>query len=124
MTISALGDTVRYSDGSTSAKTAQMSVTLSAATEYETVAASQTDQVIGATGATGDYLERIIIQVSTAATAAVTVKDNATTIFTFANSPGGGIGTYVIPLGIRSVSGAWKITTGAGSAVLAIGDFT
>lgn len=92
--------------------------------EYETVAASQTDQVLGATGAIGDYLEKIVIFVATAATGAVTIKDGATTIGSFANSPGGGIGPYTISLGIRAVGAGFSITTGAGSSVLAIGDFT
>lgn len=92
--------------------------------EYETVAASQTDQVLGATGAIGDYLDRIVIFVATAATGAVTIKDGATTIGSFANSPGGGIGPYVLQLGIRAVGAGFSITTGAGSSVLAIGDFT
>lgn len=35
--------------------------------EYETVAASQTDQVLGSTGAAGDYLDKLIITVGTAA---------------------------------------------------------
>ena len=92
--------------------------------EYETVAASQTDQVIGATGAIGDYLAGLVIVVATAATAAVSIKDGSTSISVFPNSPGGGIGTYYVPLGIKSVSGSWKITTGAGSSVIAVGDFT
>lgn len=91
--------------------------------EYETVAASQTNQVMGATGATGDYLDHCTIQVATAATAATTILDNATAIETFANSPGGGIGTYDIPIKARSVSGAWKVTTGAGASVTCFGDF-
>jgi hypothetical protein len=95
-----------------------------AAVEYETVAASQTAQALGATGATGDLLEQCIIIVATAATAATTILDNSTAIVSFANSPGGGIGTYVIPVKARSVSGAWKITTGAGASVVCTGDFT
>lgn len=97
---------------------------LNAGFDYETVATSQTDQAIGATGAAGDYLERVVIFVATAATAAVTIKDNSTTIASFANSPGGGIGVYTIPLGVRSKNGAFKITTGAGSTVIAVGRFT
>lgn len=92
--------------------------------EYKTVAASQTDQVLGATGAIGDYLDRVNIFVATAATAAVTIKDGATTIASFANSPGGGIGVYSVPFGIRAVGAGFSITTGAGSSVIAIGDFT
>lgn len=92
--------------------------------EYETVAASQTAQAMGATGALGDYLDHCVIIVATAATAATSILDNATTIVAFANSPGGGIGTYDIPIKARSVSGAWKITTGAGASVVCTGDFT
>ena len=92
---------------------------------YETVAAAQSDQALGATGAAGDYLARLVLIVSTAATAAVSIKDGAgSAIAVFPNSPGGGVGTYVLELGIRSVSGAWKVTTGAGVAVVAVGNFS
>ena len=36
---------------------------------YEAVAASQTDQALGTTGGTGDYLHRLLISVTTASTA-------------------------------------------------------
>ena len=91
---------------------------------YETVAASQTAQALGATGAAGDHLKHLIIVVSTAATAAVSIVDGATSIAVFPNSPGGGVGTYYVPLGLRSLKGAWGITTGAGVAVIACGRFT
>ena len=92
---------------------------------YETVAASQTAQVMGATGGAGDYLESLIIVVSTAASATVSIKDGGdSAIVIFPNSPGGGIGTYVIPVGLWSRTGAWQVTTGAGSAVIATGNFT
>ena len=45
---------------------------------YETVAASQTDQVMGGTGAIGDVFHRIIITVATAATAAAVAESVAT----------------------------------------------
>lgn len=92
---------------------------------YESVAASQTDQAMGPTGAVGDYLEQLVCVVSTAATAATSIKDGSgSAIQVLPNSPGGGIGTYVIPIRAVSNSGAWKITTGAGVAVLATGRFT
>jgi len=94
-------------------------------TDYETVAASQSDQVLGGAGKAGDILERLVITVGTAATAAVSIKDGGgSAIPIFPNSPGGGIGTYFVDIGARSVSGGWKVTTGAGSTVLAIGKFT
>jgi len=37
---------------------------------------------------------------------------------------GGGIGVYNIELNAVSANGAWKITTGAGVEVMAIGIFT
>lgn len=92
--------------------------------EYETVAASATAQAMGASGATGDYLDHCTLLVATAATAATTIADNATGLYVFANSPGGGIGVYDIPVHARSTSGAWKITTGAGVSVVCVGDFT
>lgn len=92
--------------------------------QYETVAASQTDQALGTTGAAGDYLARLVLVVSTALTAAVSIKDGAgSAIAVFPNSPGGGVGTYTVELGLRSLSGAWKVTTGAGVAAIAIGNF-
>ena len=96
--------------------------------QYEHVAASQTAQVLGTTGAVGDYLHRIIITVSTAASAQVRVVDGSGTgILTHTilpNSPGGGIGVYNVEINAVSQDGAWKITTGAGSEVMAVGIFS
>lgn len=89
---------------------------------YETVAASQTAQVLGGTGATGDYIHRLIVTVATAATGTVALLDNATSIdITAANTP---IGVYIVDLGIYSKTGAWKVTTGAGATVIAVGKFS
>lgn len=92
-------------------------------TDYEAVAASQTDQVMGPVGAAGDVLERLIISVATAATGTVSIKDGtgSAIVITAANTP---IGVYTVTLGIRSAGGAWKVTTGAGVTVLACGRFT
>lgn len=91
---------------------------------YKTVAASQTDSVLG-TGAAGDYLEGLTCVVATAATSQVQIKDGAGSAITvLPNAVGGGVGTYYVPLGMISGSGAWKITTAAGVSVVAIGDFT
>lgn len=92
---------------------------------YETVAAGQSDQALGASGAKGDYLESLIITVGTAATAAVSIKDGSgSSIPIMPNSPGGGIGVYVVPIKACSASGAWSVTTGAGSTVVGVGHFT
>lgn len=90
--------------------------------KYEHVAASQTAQVLGTTGATGDYLHRLIITVSTSLTGTVALLDNTTShVLTAANTP---IGVYSVEVNTKSVNGAWKITTGAGAEVVAIGNFT
>lgn len=93
--------------------------------DYETVAASQTDQTLGVTGAVGDFLHRLVCVVTTAATAQVQIKDGSGSAITvFPNNPGGGVGTYPVELNITSTAGAWRVTTGAGVAVLAVGRFT
>ena len=90
--------------------------------DYETVAASQTAQVLGTAGSVGDFISRLIVTVGTAATSTVALLDNATSIpILAANTP---IGVYVVEIGARSASGAWKITTGAGATVLAVGKFS
>jgi predicted ATP-grasp superfamily ATP-dependent carboligase len=88
---------------------------------YETVAASQTAQVLGNTGATGDYLHRLTVSVTTSATSTVTLLDGATSYIIV--PPVTPVGVYSIEINAKSVSGAWKITTGAGSSVLAVGVF-
>lgn len=94
------------------------------ANEYEAIAASQTDQVLGATGATGDFLSHIVIQPATTGAGTVTVKDGTTAIFTFTSGTLADLSPIIVPFNLASASGAWKITTGANVAVLAIGDFT
>jgi hypothetical protein len=96
------------------------------ADEYETVAASQTDQVLGATGATGDRIAGFLINPATTSPGTVTLKDGSTTIYTFTGgaSSVSNLDTIPVPLGIKSVSGAFKITTGANVSVIAVGDFT
>jgi hypothetical protein len=93
--------------------------------EYEVVTASGNDVALGATGATGDYLESLLCVVSTAATSQVQLKDGSGSAFTvLPNNVGGGIGTYPLYLGLTSTGGAWKVTTAAGVSVIATGDFT
>lgn len=89
---------------------------------YETVAASQTAQVLGTAGSVGDFISRLIITVGTAATSTVDLLDNATSIPIMAANTA--IGVYTVELGMRSASGAWKVTTGAGVTVIAVGCFT
>ncbi len=95
--------------------------------QYETVAASATAQVMGATGATGDYLAYVEVFPGTAGCGVVTILDNASTWGTFA---GGGttalpsLVPFRIDVGAYSTSGAWKITTGANVTCVGVGKFT
>lgn len=95
---------------------------------YVSVAASQTDSVIqSSAGAAGDYLEGVLVIPATTAAGVVTIKDNATTLISYA---GGGttalltLTPFFIPVGAVSRSGAWKVTTGANVSILAIGKFS
>ena len=91
--------------------------------QYEHVAPSVAAQVLGTAGSVGDYLTRLIITVTTAATSTVTITDGGLVAHTItpANTP---IGVYSVLIGARSADGAWKVTTGAGVEVLAVGQFS
>jgi len=100
-------------------------------TDYETVAAGVSDQTLGPVGKVGDILERLIITVNTALTAAVSIRDGDPAgpplIPILPNSPGGGVGVYVVEIGAlakNATNPGWKVTTGAGSTVLAVGRFS
>ena len=91
---------------------------------YETFAASQTAQVLGGTGAKGDYLHRLIISVNTVATATVTVLDGSTSIPLLTGSATLVPGVYSVEMNMAAATGPWKITTGAGATVIAVGIFS
>lgn len=94
--------------------------------EYETVAASQTAQALGATGATGDYISGVLVVPATTSPGNVLLLDNATsiTVFTGGASSVSNLVPFFIPLGMISVSGAWKLTTGANVSCIGTGNFT
>ena len=95
---------------------------------YEHVAASQSAQVLGPTGAVGDYLHRIVCTVTAGATGnVVIVDDTGTGILTHTVLPASASvipGVYNVELNAVSANGAWKITTGAGVEVMAVGIFS
>ena len=96
--------------------------------QYEHVAASQTAQALGGTGAIGDYIHRLICTVTTAATGNVVLVDGTgvgiLTHTILPASPGTGINVYNIEINVASTTGAWKVTTGAGVEVMAVGIFS
>lgn len=102
-----------------------VSITDLSAGEYETVAASATDQVIGATGGAGDFLSGVLIVPATTSPGAVSIKDgagSAITIFTGGASSVSNLVPFFVPLGIKAAT-SWKVTTGANVSAIAIGNF-
>jgi len=107
-------------------KTAALSLsTVPAGLPYETVAASSTAQVMGGAGAIGDILHYVNVQPTSTSPGVVTILDNAIEVQAW---PGGTVGAdlkpFLIVVGAPSVSGPWKITTGANVKVTAYGVFT
>lgn len=92
-------------------------------TDYVAVAAGQTGSAVGP-AKLGVLLDRLIVTVATAATSTVTLTDgNVDTVLVPANTP---VGVYTITIGARSkgtTTPGWKVTTGAGAAIIAVGSF-
>lgn len=91
--------------------------------EYEIVTAGQTAQIMGATGATGDFLSHVIFYPATTGAGTSIVLDNAVEVAKVTTGTLGDLRPIVIPINAFSVSGAWKITTGANMTATAFGDF-
>lgn len=99
-----------------------------AASQYETVAASQTDQIMGATGAVGDYLAGVLIVPGTTGAGTVSIKDgNGSSINIFVAGTLADLTPIYVPIGARclaAVTPGWKITTGANVTAIGFGKFT
>jgi len=98
--------------------------------QYETVAASQTGQTMGPTGATGDYLSHCTVYPTSTSPGVVTVFDNtssaANNVIAFAGGASSitNLVPFTFPVGAYSVNGPWKVTTGANLVVTCYGKFT
>lgn len=97
--------------------------------QYKSVAVLATDVLLGATGAVGDYLEGLLCIVQTPATSTVQIRDasGGTLMTVLPAGVAGGVGTYYIPLGIKTINVAspgWRVSTGAGVFAIATGIFT
>lgn len=94
---------------------------------HEYVAASQTDQMCGSTGAAGDILDGVLIVPATTSPGAVSIEYGSTniTIFTGGASSVSNLVPFWVECGsIESVGGGWEVTTGANVSVIAVGKFT
>ncbi len=90
--------------------------------DFETVAASQ-DQALGAAGARGDFIKRLIIVPTAASPGSVTIEDAATQIPIFQGGTSD-VRPIVIELDIFSKEGGWSVQTGLNVTVIAVGKFT
>lgn len=95
---------------------------------YETVAKSQTAQALGAVGAKGDIIERLIIVPETTGAGTVTIidgtGDGAVSINVFIAGTLTNLTPIVLPVRMRSVVGKWQVTTGDNVHVIAVGKFS
>ena len=101
---------------------------LKPATQYVTVAASQTTAPVGVVGS---YIESLTVIPASSAATTVVLADGSTTIISIPTNAGTGTGTacpqpYTLQLGLRATSPTtgFKITTGAAISVIAVGRFT
>ena len=91
--------------------------------EYEYCAASSTN-VLGATGATGDDLDYIVVFPTSTTVGAITLKDGTTSMVIFAGGTRSSIVPFTIPIGLKSKNGAWSLVTLTGATCLAVGNFS
>lgn len=101
--------------------------------DYEPVAASKTKQVLGTTGAVGDYIAGLLVIPATTSPGAITLSDlsddspaseSIISIFVGGVSSVATLDPFLVPLGWRSKWGSWRVTTGANVSVVASGNFT
>jgi hypothetical protein len=94
--------------------------------EFEFVDDDASDQSLGTSGSTGDYLSHCMITVDTAATGTSGIEDGTNTDFanipmTVANTP---IGVYRYDVNAQATTAAgWEVTTGAGATAVCFGRF-
>ena len=92
--------------------------------EYEDVAASQTDQALGTTGAAGDLLHALKCATSAASVGTVTVKDGSGSSLTIFLAQSAAAILDSPALDWVSVNGAWSVTTGTNTTCRVSGRFS
>jgi hypothetical protein len=105
------------------APAASMSVT-QAGLNYKLAPVSATTTMAqGGAGATGDYLSHVNIQPTSLTLAAFQILDNAVVVHNSAAQTLLDLRQITVPIGAFSVSGAWKVTMGAGGTATGFGIF-
>jgi hypothetical protein len=93
--------------------------------EWEYVAASATNQVLGPTGALGDYLRRVLIVPETTGAGTVSIKDGSgSSLNIFTTGTLADLKPLPLELGMFSADGAWQMSTGTNVHVFVWGTFT
>ena len=114
-------------EASSFAQTEQVFNVMEGPWEAEEVAASATDQSLGTSGSTGDYLNHCVCQVITSgATGTCGIEDGTNTAFDNITIVGASapLGVYVVPVGVQATTAAgWEATTGAGATMQCYGRF-
>ncbi len=88
---------------------------------YQYVPPSQSNVVLGINGGPGDYLHRLIINVTNPGNGVVTLIDGLTVIPISVGAAQLGLGPYSVEMNMASQHGPWRITTGSGAGVIAVG---
>jgi hypothetical protein len=96
--------------------------------KYQYVAASATNTVLGTSLAgTDDYIMGVLIIPESTAAGAVSIKDGSDSSMTIFGGGGvtslGSLIPFPVPLGLKSRTGAWTITTGTNVHVIVCGQF-
>jgi len=94
--------------------------------DYETVAASQTDQVLGPSGGEKNVLARMIVLPASTSPGEVSIQDGAGSnivVFTGGVTSVADLTPVVIELWMKAVTD-WRVTTGAAVSVICVGRFT
>ncbi len=107
-------------------QTVPVSLADSTLSEYETVAAGQTAQVFGDAGAAGDLVVGVLIVPATVSPGNVLLIDGSTSITVFAGGTNSvtSLIPFFVPLGVKSLTGPWKLTTGADVSAIFVGKAT
>ena len=92
--------------------------------KYETIAASATNQKLGAAGKTNDRIDRLIIIPDTLTAGAVALLDGTVSTTVFVAGTLTSLVPIVLELGARSTTGGWGITTGTAVHCIAVGEFS
>lgn len=92
-------------------------------TDYTFIGPGKSVVKLGAVGGSGDILDKLIVAIGTAATGTVDLQDGTVQTSVPLVPAGTAIGTYSLNIGMRSSVGAWRLTTGTGVSVWAIGRF-